>query len=195
MQRDRAGLCDQRYRLVDLARDAVRIDRAGEHPAVVMVVDRPEVRARHDHHRPVVGNEVVEQDAHGQHIVVGVGVEGPVLMPLDRSAIRGGLQVELGGVHPHRRPQQRCQQGQHLGAADQIGEGRVVLVRQLQPAHPGLIWCVGVFQVVEGGVVSQALSPCQELVRGGAQAVKLLCSQHVMHDEIALLTIEINLLR
>jgi len=54
---------------------------------------------------------------------------------------------------------------------------------------------VGVFQVVEGGVLSQALSPGQEFVRGGAQAVKLRCSQHVVHDEIALLSIEINLLR
>ena len=102
VDRDRAGLAEtrQRARQVDVA--FLRVHRAAE-PSVraVMVVDRPLVAARHDHHRAVLHVDIVEHDADRGEILVGVRVERPILVPFDRRAIAGRLHVELAGVEAH----------------------------------------------------------------------------------------------
>src|SRR3954463_6481548 len=64
MDGDRPGLAETgtRLRQVDIA--PLRVHRAAE-PAVraVMIMDRPLVAARHDHHRAVFHIDIVEHDA------------------------------------------------------------------------------------------------------------------------------------
>ncbi len=66
-----------------------------------MVENLTPVSARKHHQRPVVGSDIIEHDADRQHIVIGVRIEGPVLMPFDRRAAAGGLGVEFGGLQQH----------------------------------------------------------------------------------------------
>ena len=65
-----------------------RVDRADEPAAVMVVTDGSLVGARDDVQRTVVRLAVVEHHADGQHVVVGLGIEGPVLVPLDGGAAR-----------------------------------------------------------------------------------------------------------
>ena len=52
--------------------------------AVILWLVRTVMAARDHHQRTVVHVAVVEIDAGRQHVVVGVGVERPVLVPFDR---------------------------------------------------------------------------------------------------------------
>src|SRR6516225_2786420 len=106
MHGDRAGLAETGYRPREIEIAARRIDRAAE-PAVraVMVVYRALMAARNHHHRTVPDLAIVEHDAHGSEIVVGVRIKGPVLMPLDRSPVPSRLHVELAGIEAHRAPE------------------------------------------------------------------------------------------
>src|SRR6266436_6668104 len=63
---------------------SMSVHRAAE-PSVraMMVVDRPLVAARHDHHRTVLHVDIVDHDADRGEILVGVRVERPILVPLD----------------------------------------------------------------------------------------------------------------
>ena len=63
---------------------ACDVDGAAEGTETVVVVDRTLVRPGQHQHRPVVRVHVVEQDADGQHVLVGVRIERPVLVPLHR---------------------------------------------------------------------------------------------------------------
>jgi hypothetical protein len=54
--------------------------------------------ARYHHHRAVLDAAIVEHNAERCEIVVGVRVEGPVLLPFDRRAIA------LARVKGHRAP-------------------------------------------------------------------------------------------
>ena len=47
---------------------------------------------------------ILDHDADLEDIVVGVGIEGPILVPLDRLAAARRLDVELGVVHAQIRP-------------------------------------------------------------------------------------------
>ena len=61
-------------------------------------VDRPAVTARQHRHRAVLGGGVVQQQAHREHVVVGVRIEGGVLVHLDRRADVAALEVQLAVV-------------------------------------------------------------------------------------------------
>jgi hypothetical protein len=60
--------------------------------------------AGYHEHRPVLHIDIVEHDADRRETVVGVRVEGPILVPFDRRAIPGRFHVELAGIEPHRAP-------------------------------------------------------------------------------------------
>ena len=72
------------------------------------------------------GTAVIQQ---GEHVVVRVGIEGPVLMPLDGGTETGAFQIEFRGLQPQALPEKRSHQGeQHLGA-DQLPETGMMPVR------------------------------------------------------------------
>ena len=52
-----------------------------------MIVDPALMAARDHHHRTVLDVAIVEHDADRREIVVGVRIEGPVLVPFDRRAV------------------------------------------------------------------------------------------------------------
>ena len=102
-----AGLARERHGLVEMKVGIVRIDGAAEHAVLVVVAeDRPLVRARDDLQRTVGKVHILQHQAAGEDVVVGVGIEGPVLMPLHRGASAGGLGVELGCLQQHVRAEQ-----------------------------------------------------------------------------------------
>ena len=65
----------------------------------------------HDHKRPVLDLHVVHHHADGGEIVVGVGIEGPVLVPFHGRAETGGLHVELRRVEADIRPPEVLEHG------------------------------------------------------------------------------------
>ena len=56
------------------------------------------VRAGDDEHRAVIHTGVVKHDACCRYVVVGVGVKGPVLVPLDRGSKIWRRHIQLGVV-------------------------------------------------------------------------------------------------
>jgi len=65
---------------------AVGVHRAHEVAVLVVVADRTAMRARHDHQAAVFHPHIVDGDANREHVVIGVRVERPVLVPFDRAA-------------------------------------------------------------------------------------------------------------
>src|SRR5215467_3304767 len=99
MHRDRSGLAEARDCARQVETASLRVDRAAESPvAPVMVVDGALMAAGYHHHRSVLAVTIVEHDADGGEVVIGVRVERPVLVPLDRCTIPGRLHVELARV-------------------------------------------------------------------------------------------------
>jgi hypothetical protein len=94
----RPGLARQRHRLGVVQSIDLGIHGADEVAVGVVIVHRPLVRAGHDQQRPVLHVAIVEIDAGGEHVVVGVRIERPVLVPFHRSAETRGLHVELGAM-------------------------------------------------------------------------------------------------
>ena len=79
---------------------AAVLDRPDEDSILVVAERGAPVRAGHDHQAAVLEQHVIEGDADSQDIVVGVRVEGPVLVPAHRAAELRRLQVELGPLEP-----------------------------------------------------------------------------------------------
>ena len=52
--------------------------------------------AGNDHERAILQRAILEHHAHLEDVVIAVGIESPVLMPLDRLAATAGLDIELG---------------------------------------------------------------------------------------------------
>ena len=92
-----AGLARERHRLLQMKIGIVRIDGAAEHAILVVVAeDGPLWEPGNDLQRTVGEIHVLQHQAAGEDVVVGVGIEGPVLVPLHRRAAAGRLGVELG---------------------------------------------------------------------------------------------------
>ena len=103
--RHRPGRSHQRHGLAEIDVASGRIDGAAEAAVGMVVVGRAEVRAGQDHQRAVVHVAVVEVDAGRQHVVVGMRIERPVLVPFDRRAVAGRLHVELAAIEADIRAQ------------------------------------------------------------------------------------------
>ena len=96
VKRHAAGLAHAGHRAFDFVLDGIGIDQAGEAAVfAVMTPDLAVMGARRDQHRPVGEVAIVEQHADGKHVVIGVRIERPVLMPLDRRAVLRRLHVEF----------------------------------------------------------------------------------------------------
>ncbi len=98
---------------------------------------------------PLVVVDVVEHDADRRQVVVGVRVERPVLVPLDRRAVARGLEVELADVEADRGSPELLEHRQDVGMRDHAGVALVPLVRRLDPAHPRLGRRVAVLEIVD----------------------------------------------
>ena len=104
VERTRPRRRDQRPRRAEVEAVARRLHGAAEAAVGAVVVEgRAAVAARQHHQRTVLLGGIVEQHAHGEQVVVGVRIEGPVLVPLHRRAVLGRLQVELASRAAARR--------------------------------------------------------------------------------------------
>ena len=149
----RAGRSGQRDRAAEVRLVPRRVHRAAEIAVGVMVEHRAGMRARHHHQRAVLLRRVVQQHADCEHVVVGVRVEGPVLVPFDGRAVARGFQVDLRPVQPDPvRSQKLPQRGDQARGASEIPEQLMVLVRHLDPAHPGIARAVARLQVIDIGM-------------------------------------------
>ena len=73
-----------------------------------MTVDPALNRYRDLHHRTVLNVAIVDVMPRAAAIIVGVRIEGSVLVPFNRRAVPGRFHVELAGVKSHRLPSRSC---------------------------------------------------------------------------------------
>ncbi len=100
VDRDRTRRTDQviRFRHVDRRRIFVAQTPGPIPRRVILIVERPVVTARHNRERTVRHAGIREIAADREDVVVGVGEELDVLMPLDRVARVEPLEVQFGVV-------------------------------------------------------------------------------------------------
>ena len=183
MHRHRSRFAETRHRARKIEVAALGIDRAAKPPiSPMMVIDRPFVAARHDKHRPVLAIDIVEHDANGREIVIGVRIEGPTLVPFDRRAISGRFHVELAGIEPHRVPQ-LLQDRDDLAVAAGAEIRRINEMRRLQPADARLVARMRVFEIVDLIIRGDRGGVAHEFVGDAAQFVDLGRREHIRHDD------------
>src|SRR5688500_16448347 len=107
MHRHAPGLASERDGLLALKVGVVRIDGTAKHAALVVVIEYGTlVRAENDLKRAIGEIDILQHEATSEDAVIGVGIEGPVLMPLDGGAAARSLGVELRGLQQHIRAEQ-----------------------------------------------------------------------------------------
>ena len=61
----------------------------------IVIQNRALMRSRNDLKRPIFFRDILQKDTEGQHVVVGMRIECPVLVPLDSSPAARRLCVEF----------------------------------------------------------------------------------------------------
>ena len=102
-----------------------------------------------DHQRPVVRVDLLEHEAEGQHVVIGVRIERPVLMPLHRRPASWRLGVQLAGLQHRVRPQQVGRNLGDPGVSQKFPKERMLSMRQLDPRQARVLGAVALVEVVE----------------------------------------------
>jgi hypothetical protein len=138
-----------------------------------------------DEERTVVERHVVEHHADREDVVVGVRIERPVLVPLDRGAVSRRLHVELRALEAEIRTDQRGQHVDHLRLTDDRVERRMHLVRLLDAAHLRLARGVAGLEIVDRRVRIDGGGPRHELADDPAQRDELSRIQEVGNDDEA----------
>ena len=183
MDGDGAGAPGQRNGLGIIDVVTRGIHRAAEHTVGMVIEGRTAVTAGDDHQRAVLYRHVVEHHADGGEVVIGVGIERPVLMPLDGRAKAGTLHVQLGGVEPDIRPPEVLQHGDDPGVPGQRGVGRIMQVRCLDTADARVVCGMAILQVINIGMPRQPAGSADETVRDIAEAAHLVGGQNVRDDD------------
>lgn len=97
--------------------------------------------------RSVLQAHVVKYDADGEDVVIGVRIEGEILMPFHFGAIAGLLHVQLGRMHADIRADQVAGGSENETAAHQRVEERALQIGPLDAAYARRLWRMSVFQV------------------------------------------------
>lgn len=108
-------------------------DGAGEAFVLPERVDRPSVRARNRHQRAVIRRHLVQKDQAGDHVVIGVRIEGEILMPAHLGARAREFAIDLGVMQPQIRADQIRQHLDHRRAVQERPIGLGNLGRRLYP--------------------------------------------------------------
>ena len=186
----RAGAAGERHGAVDLRLDRRRIDGAAETPVGVMVPDGAGMALRHDEERPVLEGAVVEHDADGEQVVVGVGIERPVLMPLDRRAVARRLHVELRAVEPDAGADELLDDADEPRVPVELLESREEAMRRLDSPHAGRVRPMPRLQIVDVGMRGEPARLVEDLVHLPAEALDQRRLEHARHHHIPVLAIE-----
>ena len=75
-----------------------------------------------DGERPVFAAAIFDHQADGEHIVVGLRIKGEILMPAERAAAAGRLEVEFGVIEADAAAQQTRDDIDNLLAANRLRE-------------------------------------------------------------------------
>ena len=129
---------------------------------------------------------VVQAHANGQHIVVRVGIEGDVLMPLDGTATPGRLHVQLLALMANVRTDQRLNNIQNGVRAVQLPEERMALARRVDASQPRRLRAVSLFQRKRLGIARHAAGLLDQVVHDPLGRGQLLRTEHVLDGEIPL---------
>jgi hypothetical protein len=100
----------------------------------MVVEDAAFVGTRHNHQATVGFGHVVETDADGENVVVGVREERPVLMPLDGTAVCTRFHVQFVAYSADVRPDQLCENIQNAGVPHRFAVDWVLAGGLLDPA-------------------------------------------------------------
>ncbi len=159
-----------------------------------MVVEhRPEVRPRYVEQAAVLLVHVVERQPDGEDVVVRVGMEREVLVPLDRAPRPGGLRVELRAQEPDANRDQRLQSIEDRSRADDVGEDRPVAIGVLEASHQRPVEGMGRLEVIPIVVGRQGPGSIDRLVDHRPGGLDHRRRQDVLEDEVPLLPIERDL--
>ena len=110
-------------------------DGAGEAIVLPERVDRPPMRARYRHQWAVLWRYLVQEDQAGNHVVIGVRIEGEILVPADRGLGARELAVDFAVMQAKIRADQILQHGHEGGLPEQRQIGLGDLGRRLHPAE------------------------------------------------------------
>ena len=111
--------------------EVVFCDGAREIPVLMVVVDPALVGAWDNQETSVLLGHFVYRYSNGQEVVIGMGIEGPVLMPLHWTAKFRQFHVEFVTVTPQIRTDQLGNYLQDFFVMQRLGEDLVLLDRFL----------------------------------------------------------------
>ena len=138
---------------------------------------------------------VVEADADGQHVIVGVGIERDVLVPLDGAAAPGRLHVQLLALMANVRAEQRLDHVQNSIRAIQLPEERMALARRVDPGEARRLRAMPLFQRKRLGIARHAPGLLDQIIHDPLGRGQLLWTEHVFHGEIPVVPVELDLHR
>ena len=170
-------------------------DRANEVAVLVMVQYRLLVGAGDHQHAAVLQRMGVEAHADGQHVIVGVGIEGDVLMPLDRAAAPGRLHVELLALVANVWTEQRLDHIQNGVRAVQLSEKRVALARRIDAGEARRLGAVPLLQRKRLGIARDTAGLLGQFVHDPLGLGQLRWTEHILDGEIPIVAVELDLRR
>ena len=171
------------------------VDAAGEGVALVVVVHRPPVAPGQHGEAAVLGRGVVEEEPHREHVVVRVGVERGVLVPLDWRADLLALEVQLAVVELDVGADQLRHDRRDRGLEGHPAVERVVVGGILDSPQDRALRRVTGIEVEHGAARSDAPGLLDELVRRRPECLELRRVDHVPHREVAVTMVGGDLLR
>ena len=176
-------------------RGAREIDAAAERPVrIVVVVDRPAVAPGEHHHRAVPLVHVVEEDADREHVVIGVRVEGPVLVPLDGRAVARRLEVHLAArPHPDVAADEGLESGHHRRVAGHVPVEGMGEVGALDAPDARALRGMGGLEVEDLRVVGEAARARDHLVRNPPELAEGVRVEEPFDDDVALAPVVLDL--
>ena len=194
VDRNAAGLEHQRLGLAKVEFAIGGLDRPGERAAGMVVEDREAVTAGNAAQAAVLERAVVQADPDGQDVVVRMRVEGIVLVPFDRAADFGDLEIELVvAVADAVVAQERVGQVEQGVRAHYAVEHLRDLGRVLEPPQARLIGGVAGLEIEDGVVLAHRPRFLDEAGYLVAQFLQDLRGKNVGHGYESAFTVFVDL--
>src|SRR5262249_52524855 len=147
-----------------------------------------------DHQWAVLRRHIVEHDADGQQIVVGVRIEGPVLVPLDGGAIAGRLHVELAAMQAQVRADELLDGLDHARVPDQAPEERMAVDWVLEAPHARSLTGMRLLEVVDFVAAVDEPRLGDKVVDDLVGLLQRLAAEGALDEDVAVPAITLDLL-
>ena len=150
--------------------------------------------SRDNHQTTIDQHHVIHADAHGQQVVVGLRIEGPILVPFHRASALWRFHVQLAAVGANARPDQVCHDIQNFGVAQNIVIQRMLLGGIYQTAHAGRFRCMSWLQIKDICVLSEGCTLGHKFIGDAAQVGHFLLRENIFHRQKAIFGVRSDLL-